>query len=256
MSQTPLITVVIPSLNQGRFLNTALESIFTTNLPIEVFVMDGGSTDSSIQVIKNWESRLAGWRSCKDLGQASAINEGAALGSAPYLCWLNSDDYFLPNGLDILYSQILNNPLAPVVYGNVWNVGEKSNVLNKVRVEPFDPTRLALRCLISQPGSLIRRSMWESVNGLDESLQMAMDYDLWWRLYIKFGPLVHFDCYVAVNRVHSGTKTFNFRGLHYSEAIGIVRKYNKTVPLKWWLLIPYSILYKSLMANIYIFIKK
>ena len=253
MSQSQLITVVIPSLNQGRFLNQALESIFITNLPIEVFVMDGGSTDGSIQVIKKWESRLAGWRSCKDLGQASAINEGVALGSAPYLCWLNSDDYFLPGGLDNLYSQILNYPLAPVVYGNVWNVDWKSNVRNKVRVEPFDSARLALRCLISQPGSLIRRSMWESVNGLDETLHMAMDYDLWWRLYIKFGPLVHFDCFVAVNREHSGAKTFNFRGRHYSEAISIVRKYNNYLPLKWWLFMPYSVWFKSLMAKIYIF---
>jgi len=95
----PLVTIAVPSCNQGRFLDDALTSIFEQQLPVEVFVMDGGSTDNSIEIIRKWEGQLAGWRSHKDGGQAAAINEGIALGRAPYVCWLNSDDWFCLLGL-------------------------------------------------------------------------------------------------------------------------------------------------------------
>ncbi len=93
----PLVTIAVPSFNQGRFLDQALTSIFRQNdVPVEVFVMDGGSTDQSLDVIRHWQSELAGFRSHKDSGQAAAINEAVARGSAKYVCWLNSDDWFLP----------------------------------------------------------------------------------------------------------------------------------------------------------------
>jgi len=89
-----LVTIAVPSFNQGQFLNDTLASIFQQDIPVEVFVMDGGSTDNSLEVIRKWEHRLAGWRSHADGGQAAAINQGIALGHAPYVCWLNSDDWF------------------------------------------------------------------------------------------------------------------------------------------------------------------
>ena len=95
----PLVTSAVPFFNQGRFLDDALASIFQQQVPLEVFVLDGGSTDNSVDVIQKWESKLAGWRSSADAGQASAINEGIAQGSVPFVCWLNSNDWFLPCGL-------------------------------------------------------------------------------------------------------------------------------------------------------------
>src|SRR5215204_968368 len=95
----PTVTVAVPSFNQGRYLDQALESIFAQEIPVEVFVCDGGSTDESVDVIRRWEGRLAGWRSQPDAGQSAAINEGVAKGSAPFVCWLNSDDWLLPGGL-------------------------------------------------------------------------------------------------------------------------------------------------------------
>jgi hypothetical protein len=241
----PLVTVAVPSFNQGRFLGDALESIFAQDLPVEVFVLDGGSTDESLDVIHSWEHRLAGWRSGPDAGQAAAINEGIARGSAPFVCWLNCDDWLLPGGLELLSGALRARLEAPAAYGRCWNFDERSGARQPVNVEPFDRRRLALRCIISQPATLILRSAWESVGGLDESLRMAMDYDLWWKLYRHFGPLEFVDGFAAVNRDHPATKTRRMRWLHYQEAIGVVRAHHGSVPLKWWLYQPYAVWFRS-----------
>jgi GT2 family glycosyltransferase len=241
-----LVTIAVPSFNQGQFLNDTLASIFQQDIPVEVFVMDGGSTDNSLEVIRKWEHRLAGWRSHADGGQAAAINQGIALGHAPYVCWLNSDDWFLPNGLAKLVSTLETHSQSPAVYGRSWNVIQKSGKRSPVWVEPFNERRLALRCIISQPASLIRRSAWQVVGGVDEELHMAMDYDLWWRLFKSVGPLHFVDDFVAVNREHADTKTKTQRRRHYQEAIKIVRKYYGRVPLKWWLAQPYAVWFKSI----------
>src|SRR5258706_345707 len=98
MAAPPIVTIAVPSYNQGRFLQDALTSIFDQGLPVEVFVADAGSTDESVDVVKKFESRLAGWRSHADRGQAAAINEGVASGHAPYVGWLNSDDTLVSGG--------------------------------------------------------------------------------------------------------------------------------------------------------------
>ena len=241
----PLVTIAVPSFNQGQFLDEALTSIFEQNVPVEVFVLDGGSSDNSVDVIRKWEHKLSGWRSHVDTGQAAAINEGIALGTAPYVCWLNSDDWFLPGGLLKLLDELQKYSDFPAVYGRAWNVVEKSGKQYPVWVEPFNEHRMAIRCIISQPATLIRRSAWEAVGGVDAELHMAMDYDLWWRLFKSFGALHFVDHFVAVNREHEDTKTKTQRRLHYKEAIKVVRQHYGRVPLKWWLAQPYSVWFKS-----------
>jgi GT2 family glycosyltransferase len=247
----PLVTVAVPSWNQGRFLERALSSLFDQDVPVEVFLVDGGSTDSQTQqVIARWAPRLAGWRSAPDAGQAAAINEGIARGTAPYVAWLNSDDWVLPGGLRKLVQALEAAPAAPAAYGRCWNVVDATGRRQPMWVEPFSERRLALRCIVSQPATLVRRSAWEAAGGLDEKLRMAMDYDLWWRLYRRAGPLQFLDDYVAVNREHEDTKTRNHRRLHYREAIEVVRRHYGRVPLKWWLAQPYSVWLRGAVASL------
>ena len=250
MVTKPAVTIAIPSYNQARFLKEALDSIFQQDLPVEVFVADAGSTDGSVDVIKQFESRLAGWRSHADRGQAAAINEGIAKGSAPYVGWLNSDDTLLGDGLKRLVDRLERQAAAPAAYGKVWNYKQKTTARRPVWVEPFSERRLALRCIVSQPGSLVRRTAWDAVGGIDENLRMAIDYDLWWRLYRKFGPLEFIDEFVALNRDHADTKTNTQRQLHYREAMAIVRKYHGRVPLKWWLMQPYAVWLKAVSNSL------
>lgn len=242
----PLVTVAVPSFNQGAFLEEALRSVFSQPLSVEVVVLDGGSTDGSVDTIRRWASRLAYWRSYPDGGQAAAINEGIARGTAPYVCWLNSDDWLLPGALPALLSILQRDTEAPFAYGRTWNVDQKSGKRRPIRVETFDERRLATRCIISQPGTLVRRDAWEAVGGVDGDLHMAMDYDLWWRLYKTFGPPSFVDDYVGVNRDHEGTKTRTLRRRHYAEAMAVVRKHHGRLPLRWWLAQPYAVWFRSL----------
>lgn len=239
------MTIAVPSFNQGRFLDDALSSIFLQDVAVEVFVVDGGSTDDTLAVVDRWKHRLAGFRSHADDGQAAAINEGIAAGKAPFVCWLNSDDWLLKDGLGELVRHLHANPAAPAVYGRCWNVDQRSGRRSSVWVEPFDARRLAMRCIVAQPATLIRRSAWDAVGGVDAGLHMVMDYDLWWRLYKQVGPLAFVDAFVAVNRIHDDTKTGTQRRRHYAEAMAVVRRHNGSVPLKWWLAQPFAVWYKA-----------
>lgn len=237
------VTIAVPSFNQGAFLREALQSLFAQDLPVEVFVSDAGSTDNSLDIIRAFAPRLAGWRSHADGGQAAAINEAIARGRAPYVCWLNSDDFLMPHGLSALVAALERVPAAPFAYGRSWNVTDRGR--KPVWVEPFSEKRLPIRCFISQPASLVRRSAWEAVGGLDPNLHMAMDYDLWWRLWRRFGAPQFVEEFVAANRAHGATKTANNRRLHYFEAVDVVRRHHGRVPLKWRLLRPYAVWFKA-----------
>ena len=245
----PLVTVAVPCFNQGRYLQKALDSLFAQDVAVEVFVCDGGSTDESAEVIRRWEPRLAGWRSHADAGQSAAVNEGIARGSAPFVCWLNSDDWMLPQALQRLLAALDENASAPMAYGRTWNFAEETQRMQPVFVRPFEEWLMAQLCIVSQPGTLIRRSAWEAVGGVDQTLHMAMDYDLWWRLYRKFGKPAFVDEFVAVNREHKDTKTSSKRAAHYREAMAVVRKHYGRVPLKWWLAQPYAVWYRSLIGR-------
>lgn len=203
--------------------------------------MDGGSTDASADVIDRWKPRLSYWRSRRDGGQADAINEGIALGKAPFVTWLNSDDILEPGALRRLIDALIDAPNAPAAYGRARIIDRHDRVLGTYRTEAFDVDRLARRCFVAQPASVIRRSAWEAVGGLDAAFSLAFDFDLWWRLYRYGGPLVFVDRVVAGTRAHLSTKTVRQPMKHYREALRVVSKHYGSVPWSWYAKAPLSI---------------
>jgi glycosyltransferase involved in cell wall biosynthesis len=243
----PLVTIAVPNLNHGRYLGEALESIFNQGVPVEVVVMDGGSGDHSLSVIDQWKGRLLGWRFGPDGGQALAVNQGIAMGSAPYVCWLNSDDVFLPGGLRLLLGALSECHEPPVAYGRCWTLSENGRRLVPYVTAPFRSWLLKSYCFVAQPAALIRRTAWEALGGLDGGLRMAMDYDLWWRLYRRFGPFLYVRRFVAGSRMHRDTKTSRNRREHYDEAMRILMHHTGRVPIKWRLAYPLMVDLRSTM---------
>src|ERR1700733_15149521 len=241
MKANPLITVAIPSLNQGRFLDAALRSVFSQPLSVEVIVVDGGSTDESHAVIERWRDRIAWFRSAPDNGQAAAINEAIKRGHAPFVCWLNSDDLYAPRGLAALH-EVINSDLSnDVVYGNCHQIDALGDWIGRSRSRSLSARSLSRRNPIPQPASLIRRSAWEKVGGLDESLHFSLDYDLWWRLYRAGARFKRIKAVVAATRHHEQAKSFAFVAQQYTEGKMLARRHNASLPLIWHIRSQYSV---------------
>jgi GT2 family glycosyltransferase len=228
------IAMAIPSLDQGRFLGEALASVLDqTGVDVRVAVVDGGSRDDSLAVIRRFERRLAYWRSNADRGQAAAINEGIArLGPVDYVGWLNADDLLLPQGLSRMAAHLDAHPECVAVFGRASIVDEHGSVIGEFPTRPFTRRALARTSIICQPASLMRRQDWDAVGGLDETLRMCLDYDLWWRLS-KRGAIGFLPELVACSRDHEATKTRTDQDRLYEEAFAVLHRHLGHVPWRW-----------------------
>ena len=241
----PAASVVVPSFNQGEYLEQALKSIVSQRYPVELIVVDGGSTDGTRVILEAWQQRFKWWRSGPDSGQSAAINEGMAHSTAPFVAWLSSDDWYLPGGLDLMIDALNAHPDAPGVYAESRNADATGRMGRRYFTQNFTKRNLSRRCIVSQPATLIRRNVWEALGGLDPELHYAMDYDLWWRIFCRFGPLVRIRREAAVNRVHRETKTQSARREQTLEAMRVVKRHLGWVSLKWYVAWPYSVWWKS-----------
>ncbi|GGI46240.1 hypothetical protein GCM10008018_16130 [Paenibacillus marchantiophytorum] len=230
----PSISVVVPNLNQGQFLEEALLSIINqSDLDIRIAVMDAGSTDNSLAIIKKYEQHISFWRSHPDNGQAAAINEGVQkLPPSDYVCWLNADDTYLASGLTKMAEYLELNKHCSVVYTQAYITDSTNQIVNEYPTIDFSISNLSNYCIICQPATLIRSNAWGNVNGIDASLHMCMDYDLWWRL-LRQGKIGYLHEFTASSRDHEGTKTRNNKERHYIEAFKLLKKHIGYVPWSW-----------------------
>jgi GT2 family glycosyltransferase len=233
------VAIAVPSLNQKRFLGDALDSLGGTDVTVRRAVLDAGSTDGSRALIEARAPELAFWRSEPDGGQAAAVNEGIgrlcrAHADVEAVGWLNADDFFLEHGLDRLRQALVDHPDWLAVSGRGALASEAGALAGEVPTEPFSPDRFARACTICQPATLVRRGAWERVGGLDASLEMCFDFDLWWRLG-RLGPIGYLDELVAASRDHGDTKTRRRRIQYFEEATAIVRRETGRVPWHWYI---------------------
>lgn len=210
MSTLPLVSIVIPSFNQGRFIEETILSILDQDYPaIELIIIDGGSQDESVEVIKKYDGKITYWVSEPDQGQADAINKGWRVASGDFLGWLNSDDLLLPNAISAGVECFRNNNDIGFVYGDLQYIDQFGNFLGVQTYEEFNLLKIIRDCSwISQPGNLIRRSVLSQIGFLDPNLYFLMDFDLW----IKAGFVTKFGYLrqpLARYRQHVNSKTSN-----------------------------------------------
>jgi glycosyltransferase involved in cell wall biosynthesis len=241
----PLVTVITPSYNQGRFLERTILSVLNQDWPnIEYVIVDGGSTDNSVEIIGKYEEYLAWWVSEKDTGQSNAINKGIGRGTGRYLTWLGSDDILLPGAITTMVRSLEGNPAAGMVYGAVAFIDEADRFLKKISYTDMTLEKLLhhKHSTIAQPSSLLRKATLDEVGGLDESLHYSMDYDLWIRLHRHAPSLNLGEGMLAGYRLHGDSKTVGDYTRMALEKIRVNRRYsgdliNKVIYAHYWYII-------------------
>lgn len=185
----PLISIITPSLNQGIFLEETILSVINQSYSnLEYIIIDGGSTDNSLEIIKKYSDRITYWESVPDRGQSHAINKGFHMATGELVAWLNSDDLLTPNTLEEVAELWRQEQTFGFIHGISELIDEYGNSRNKYFGSDFDllENLTTSRNTVAQQSTFINRKCLESVNYLDESLHMSMDWDLWLRLGSKF----------------------------------------------------------------------
>lgn len=184
-----MISIITPSYNQGKFLEATIRSVLLQSYPqIEYIIIDGGSTDNSLEIIKNYQKELSYWVSEPDSGQSDAINKGLRKSNGEILGWLNSDDILAPNAVSRAVDVFIKNPVVDVVHGRKDRIDADGKLIPTPKVpidfEDFTPKNALCENYVNSAGAFWRRSIMEKVGYLDEDLHYVMDYEYWLRMIV------------------------------------------------------------------------
>lgn len=206
--EIPLVSIVTPSYNQARYLETTIQSVLSQDYPnIEYIVMDGGSTDGSVEIIKRHADQLAFWVSEPDEGQTDAINKGFARAKGEIIAWLNSDDVYRPGAISEAVAFMQTHPDVGLVYGNADYIDGEGKIIGWFPAAETDYRRLRRGYVhIPQQAAFFRASIWRMVGPLDPSFYFAMDYDLWVRI-ASVAPIRYHPRTWAAFRLHGDAKS-------------------------------------------------
>lgn len=200
------ISIVTPSYQQARYLEQTICSVLQQgHVALEYFVIDGGSSDGSVDIIQRYAGQLTGWVSEKDKGQADAINKGLRQAGGEIVAWINSDDYYLPNAFARVLEVFQQHPEAGLVYGDVLSVDGSGNAFNLQTFKAYNLNDLMAFRIISQPAVFMRRSVLEQAGLLDESYHLLLDHQLWLRM-ARLAPMVYLPETLAAARYHAEAK--------------------------------------------------
>lgn len=227
LPKQPLVSIVTPSYNQGKYLEQTIKSVLEQDYPrLEYLVVDGASTDNSIEIIKKYANPLESgsllpdirqqavglqsrkidwWVSEKDKGQGDAINKGLARATGDIVAWLNSDDYYLPNTISAAVKVFEENPNVVMIYGDMLAVDEHGQTLNHLKYKQLSLQDLLCFRIIGQPSVFFRREVLEKVDGLDTTFHFLLDHHLWIRI-AQHGKILHVDQTWAAARYHAEAK--------------------------------------------------
>jgi len=203
----PLVSIITPSFNQAQFLEQTTLSVKEQGYPnIEHIIIDGGSTDGTLDILKKYTDSVT-WVSEPDEGQSQAINKGFTMAKGEIVGWINSDDYYLPGVVSVAVDVLINNPEIDLIYGYCAKVDESGNTLEILKSPDFDRKLLFSNpCIILQQTVFFRRSLLDKVGLLNESYHYAMDFDLWIRM-AQVGNFKLIPEILAAYRFSSGCKS-------------------------------------------------
>jgi len=217
------VSIITPSYNQGKYIERTIESVLNQDIAnLEYIIMDGGSTDETIDVIKKFGDRLI-WKSEKDKGQTDAVNKGIKEATGDIVGWLNSDDIYYDGAIKKTLKIFEDNPEITVVYGNANHIREDNSIIEPYYTEDFNYDRLKDICYICQPALFFRKSLIEKYGHLDDTLQYCMDYEYWLRLG-KGEVFYHLNELIAGSRLYNDNKTLGSRRKVHEEMLHMQKK--------------------------------
>lgn len=234
------IAVVTPSFNQGKYIRRTIESVLAQRVQnLEYIVIDGGSTDETVDVLRSFGSKLR-WISEPDSGTADAINKGFQSVKGEILGWLNSDDLYYDGALETVQEFLEKNPDVDVVYGNADHIGRDESFIEKYPTEPWSWERFHEVCFISQPAAFFRRRVVQKFGTLDIRYPHCVDYELWIR-WAKSGAIFqHLPTTLAATRLHPEAKTVAKRLACHEDINNILRDHLGKVSERWLLNYAYA----------------
>ena len=208
MLKLPKISIITPSYNQGNFLERTILSVLEQNYSnLEYIIIDGGSTDNSVDIIKKHEDKLAYWVSEPDKGQTHALNKGFKLATGDIVAWLNSDDMYCPYALQTVAKSFMEENELDFVFGNRYDIDENDKIIRDGRYTHFSFTAfVVLGSTFSQCASFWKRDLFEEYGYLDETKRFCMDYEFYCRIgnHIK---AKHIRKHLAKFRWHGASKS-------------------------------------------------
>jgi glycosyltransferase involved in cell wall biosynthesis len=205
----PLVSIVTPSFNQSPYLEATIRSVLEQDYArIEYMIVDGGSMDGSLEIIRKYAPKLAWWVSEADKGQTDALNKGFGRATGDILAWLNSDDTYEPGAVFAAVRYLQEHPEIGLVYADCNFIDERGRVIGKFGAAQTDYNRLRRGYVhIPQQTMFFRAGLWRAVGPLDPSFYFAMDYDLWVRIAAR-APIHYVAGQTWANfRLHTSGKT-------------------------------------------------
>jgi glycosyltransferase involved in cell wall biosynthesis len=224
--ELPRISIVTPTFNQGKFIDATIRSVLDQGYPnLEYIIIDGGSTDESVDVIRRYEKHLTYWVSEKDSGAADAIRKGFTRATGEIFAYLNSDDLYLPGSLQTI-GNLMRDPSVDVAFGNMYWMDVDGNTIGERRQTRF--TRMGYLfggSDLMQPATFWRRDLYLRCGGIDPSYSFTFDTDLFFRFVLNEAHFKRVNKFLASFRIHSESKSSKDEAICTEELRRLRQKY-------------------------------